>query len=125
MISIYHIFAIGLEDARISACLGEYLHQGFEIEPHGLAQAQAFGQTCSIDIHHHVNQRFDLGRLAGFADVEQVDAHGIEDGAHFVKNSLLATAHQVEGALARLGDAAGHAAFQGGSPDGAGPFFHL
>ena len=46
-----------------------------EVQPQGVAQAQALGQPRGVDVHHHVDQGLDLRRLARLADVAQGAAH--------------------------------------------------
>ena len=71
VVAVLHVFAVGLEHARIGAGLGKDFAQHREIEPERVAEAEAFGESGGVDVHHHVDERLDLRRLAGAADVAQ------------------------------------------------------
>ena len=109
-----HVGAIGFEDAGIGAGLGEDFAEHGEIEAEGVAEAEAFGEAGGVDVHHHIDEGFDLRGAAGGADVTASAAEGLENGRGMADGGGIAGEDEIEGALARLGDAGGHAGLDGG-----------
>ena len=103
--------AVGLEHARVGAGLREHLAQHRQVEPERVAQAQPFGQAGGVDVHDHVDERFDLGRLAAPADVAQRGAHPSSIGRSSLEDLAPAADHEVQRAVAGLRDRARHARF--------------
>jgi hypothetical protein len=44
------------------------ISQHFQIETERDAKSESFGQSSRIDVHHHIDERFDLCRFARFTD---------------------------------------------------------
>ena len=121
--AVLHVFTIGLEDAGIRAGLGEDFAEDGEIDTKGFAEREPFREAGGVDVHDHVDERFDVGGLAGFADVAHGPAEFLEDGFRAVVGGFFATNHEVKGAFARLGDAGGHAGFEAFGTGGFGALF--
>ena len=51
------------------AGLREHLTQHRHVEPERRTQAQPFREAGGVDVHDHVDQRLDLGRFSGLADI--------------------------------------------------------
>ena len=113
VIAFLHVFAISFEDAGVGSGLGEHFAKHFEIVAEGRAQAQSFGQSGGVDVHDHVDKGFDFGGGTGRADVAHGAAELGEERFDFLKGFFLAAAHEVKCALLRLGNAGGHAGFDG------------
>ncbi len=95
--------------------VAERVARAREIQAERFAEAQPFRERRRVAVHHHVHQGFDLGRLAGLADVAQTGAQRFEQGLGSVECLLPSSAHEIERALTGLRDAAGHAGFYTGS----------
>ncbi len=80
--------------------------------PQRRREAESFGETGGIDVHDHIHQCLHLRRTARAADKAAVHAHLLDQRLHLLINGLIASEHQVEFALARVADAAGHAGLQ-------------
>src|ERR1017187_477670 len=109
MVAVLHVLAVGLENLRVGAGLREDLAQHRQVQPEGFAQTEALRQASRVDVHDHVDERFDLGRLPSRADVTHRGTEFLKERPGALEDFSLATAHQVKGALARLGDARSHA----------------
>ena len=86
--------------------------QHFQIKPQRGAKPQALGQAGGVDVHDHVDEGLDLGSSTGGPDVHARDAETFQDWLDSLVDVLAAAAHQVQRAVPRLRDAAGHATFQ-------------
>ena len=80
--------------------------------PERVAEAEPFGQPRGIDVHHHVDERFDLRGAPRLADVLQRCAHLLKHRLEPLVGLAPAADHQVERAVARLRNRAGHAGLQ-------------
>jgi hypothetical protein len=69
MFAILHVFAVGLQDARIGAGLRKNFAEHREVKAERLAEAEAFREAGGVDVHDHVDERFDVRGLAGGSDV--------------------------------------------------------
>ena len=112
VVAVAHVLAVGLEHAGVGAGLRENFHHRVQVEAKRVGQAQPLCQPGGVDIHHHVDQRLNLGRLAGSADIALVERYFSEQLLDLVVGRLVAAEHQVQRAIARLGDAGGHAALE-------------
>ena len=65
VIAVLHVFAIGLENARVGAGLGENFAQHGEIKPERGTEAEAFREPGGVDVHDHVDERLHFRGLAG------------------------------------------------------------
>ena len=50
-----HVFTVGLQHAAIGTGLAEDFADGGKVEPHGIGEAEAFGEAGRVNIHHHVH----------------------------------------------------------------------
>ena len=66
--------------ARVGAGLGENFAQHGQVQLERIAQGQSFSEPGGIDVHDHVDERLDLGRLAGGADVTKRGAQSFQSG---------------------------------------------
>ena len=69
MLTVLHVLTVGFQHLGVSTSLRKYLAQHGKIQSQRVSQSQAFGKPCGIDVHHHVDERFDLRRFAGRPDV--------------------------------------------------------
>jgi hypothetical protein len=68
VLAILHIFTIGFQYTGGCACLGKNLPQHFQIEAERRTKGKSLRQPGGVDVHHHVDERFYLCRLASLAD---------------------------------------------------------
>ena len=77
-----------------------------------MTETQAFRQPGGVDVHDHVDQCLDLCGSPGRPDVAQGRTHGREQRLGALERGGVAGTHEVERAIAGLGNAAGHAGFE-------------
>ena len=105
--------------------MGENFAEHREIQAEGGAEAEAFGEAGGVDVHDHVDERLHLRGLAGGADVAEGGAEIFEDGLDAIEGGFFAGAHEIERAVAGLGNRGSHAAFEGNGADGFGAALNL
>ena len=88
-----HIFAVSFQHAAVGPGLAEDFTDNAEIQSEGIGEAKAFGETGGIDVHHHIQQRLELGGAAGGADVFVGDGQGAQHGLGAVEGFLGTGAH--------------------------------
>ena len=107
-----HVFGVGFEHARVGSGLAENVAEHFEVDPEGVADAEAFGECGGVNVHDHVDECFDLRGFAGRADVVERFAHVVEEWLGGIKEGFFAADHEEEFAVTRLRYAGGHAGFE-------------
>lgn len=120
MVALDHVGGIGFEDPGVGAGLAEDGAEGFGIESEGLPQPEPFCKGRGVAVHHHVDEGLDLGGASGFADIMKRQAEILQERLHGIENSRITGHDEKQLALARLGDAGGHAGFKALGPGGAG-----
>ena len=93
--------------------------------PSAAPRAESFGQTCGIDVHDHVDQRFHFRGFARLANESNLRGKLLEDRFRFLERFLASAAHQVKLALTRLRDARGHTCLKRLRASFLGKFFDL
>src|SRR5688572_4317564 len=111
--TVLHILAICLQYARRGSCLSEDLSQHREIETERCSQPKPFCQCRRIAVHHHVDEGFDFRCLSCRSDIAEVRAQLFQKRSRRLEDVLIPSTQEIERALARLCDTAGHAGFEG------------
>ena len=115
MVAVLHVLAVGHEDARRGARLGEHLAHQRQVEPQRMGEAQALGEARRVDVHDHVDQGLHLSGPARRADVpQQLAAVGqrLQQRAHAFEDRVRPAHHEVQGPVAGLVDAGSHAGLE-------------
>ena len=93
MLAILHIFAVGFEHARGCAGLRKNISQHFQIETERGAKRESFGQSSRVDVHHHIDERFNLRRFARFTDKAHDCTKLFQDRLGLTESLFASTAH--------------------------------
>ena len=65
--------------ARVRAGLAKDFANIFRINAQRRAEGESFGQTCGVDVHDHVDQRFHLGGFTRLANEPNMRGKLFED----------------------------------------------
>ena len=95
MLPVLHVLAIGLQHAGARARLRKDFPQHRQIQPQCRPQPKPFRKRGGVGIHHHVDQRLYLRRLAGRPDVTQRTAQFFQNGFGALEHFRFAAAHQI------------------------------
>ena len=113
VVAVLHILTISFENPRVGTGLRENLAQHGEIKTECGSEAEAFGESGGVDIHHHVHERLHLRGLASGTDVAERNGEILEDRLGALEGCVRASGHEIEGAFSGLSDARRHAGFEG------------